>query len=160
MNELSVSESVKLHGITVWIRCKYVGTSKMKRIESIKVNGIVKFVNTNTENEYFEFTDNRYVQIIELVFLQYIHCIEEEKQIFITTTLDKINIHGQMPPKEEWSSKECPFCLETRCNVLSNCGHSFCEKCISQNLYGGVKCPQCETSITRLTVSNYVIMKS
>jgi hypothetical protein len=130
----------------------------MKRIESIKVNGIVKFVNTNTENEYFEFADNRYVQIIELVFLQYIHCIEEEKQIFITTTLDKINIHTQMPPKHEWSS--CPFCLDKKCNVLSNCGHSFCEKCISQNLYKGAKCPQCKTLITRLTVSNYVIMTS
>jgi len=148
------SRCITLFGITIWVRFKRNTKNKIGRIDTIKANGMVKFINTKTENSS--------LQIIEFGFVQHITKIrkcfikQDNTIIFfdteharIETQLDTIQIYDEMPPNDE--PKECPICLETECNAILNCQHSFCGRCIIRNINHSTLCPMCRIPIATIS---------
>jgi hypothetical protein len=43
--------------------------------------------------------------------------------------------------------EQCPICMETLCQVISICNHSYCENCIETHLVTKDSCPICRKKI-------------
>jgi hypothetical protein len=46
--------------------------------------------------------------------------------------------------------QECPVCLDKNTQLITNCNHSYCIKCIKKICNNENKCPTCRTTITDL----------
>lgn len=61
------------------------------------------------------------------------------------------------------NSVECPVCLKlySEPRILTNCGHTFCHKCISRvTLQGLIRCPLCAVETPVLsTKNNYALQE-
>jgi len=63
----------------------------------------------------------------------------------------KINfIRKQTKDMKASDIQECPICMDKNSQVLSNCNHPYCIKCIKKICNAENKCPTCRTTITDL----------
>jgi hypothetical protein len=152
--QYATSRCIKLFGIKIWVRFKQNTKNEIGRIDTIKANGIVKFVNTKTENSSLQIIEFGFVQRITKIrecFIQQNNEIifSKKEHARIETTLDTIQIYDEMPPND--APNECPICLETECNAKLNCQHSFCGKCIIRNINQSTLCPMCRIPIATIT---------
>ena len=61
----------------------------------------------------------------------------------------KVNyIRSQTVERKPSDILECPICLVKNSQIITNCNHSYCVKCIKKVCEDENKCPTCRTVIT------------
>ncbi len=46
--------------------------------------------------------------------------------------------------------EECVICLNSDTNIITNCGHKFCQDCIKSWCNKNITCPTCRNSNTNI----------
>jgi hypothetical protein len=68
---------------------------------------------------------------------------------FIKRTLPIIkHPHPQKISTDDVNDPNCPICLECPVSIQTNCGHHYCQTCLTKHYYINTKCPLCRTEIS------------